>query len=444
MRRKILTGFIIGSLAVFSTGMLFPKMLRAENAPGFIKKVRVGLHSDKLRLVVELDAPLPAKPDYMPGKVGTLILKGVMPSPTLHERLVVESKEMKKHLRRIVIRYSPANQETIFSVEGPVAGSSPRSFTLPKPNRIVIDFPFSALLSGHAKSKPTHSASTTKSSAPPAFSPRPGQKVYVIPGKKLSGKGDAPAASPSGKAVRFDSDPSRFRVVLDPGHGGKDCGTRSVEGTCEKDLVLDISKRVARLLRQDPRFSVFLTRDTDVFIPLKERTRMANRWKGDLYLSIHANADPDPSVRGIETFLLNLRSSDARARQVAERENSELGLSSGDLGAILLTLRVNHKKKHSWEFAQDIDLKLDETLTGPYPTVRDLGIRQAPFYVIMGTAMPAVLTEINFLSNRRDARLMADTAYREQVAIGLYRGIVQYYLRVHPEVQAQNREVSSR
>lgn len=436
MRQKFLTGCIVGGLTVFVLGILSPEVAKAENGLGFIKKVRIGLHSDKVRLVVELDAPFPGKPDYTPGTVGKLVLKGVMPSPTLHERLVVQSKELKKHLRRIVIQYRPNSRETVLTVEGSVADSSPRSFSLSSPNRIVVDFPFSALLSGHAKPKTTRSETHSKSEAPnPA---RPGQKVYVIPGKKLSGSETSPSVLSPKKTVGFDSVSPRFRVVLDPGHGGKDCGTKSVDGTCEKDLVLDITRRVARLLHEDNRFSVFLTRDSDVFIPLKDRTRMANNWKGDLYLSIHANADPDPSVRGIETFLLNLRSSDPRAREVAERENSELGLSRGDLGAILLTLRVNHKKKHSWEFAQDVDLKLSETLSEKYPGVKDLGIRQAPFYVIMGTVMPAVLAEINFLSNRSDARLMSDSGYREHVAVGLYQGIVQYYRRVHPEIQAQN------
>ncbi len=436
MRHTFLTGCIIGSLAAFMLGILSPEISKAENVPGFIKKVRIGLHSDKVRLVVELDAPFTGKPDYTPGTVGKLVFKGVMPSPTLHERLVIQSKELKKHLRRIVIHYLPQSRATVFTVEGQVADSSPRSFSLLRPNRIVVDFPFSALLSGHAKPKTTPAETHSQSEGPNPT--RPGQKVYVIPGKKLSGSETSPSVLASKKTVGFDSVSPRFRVVLDPGHGGKDCGTKSVDGRCEKDLVLDIAQRLATLLHDDNRFSVFLTRDSDVFIPLRDRTRMANNWKGDLYLSIHANADPDPSVRGIETFLLNLRSSDPRAREVAERENSELGLSSGDLGAILLTLRVNHKKKHSWEFAQDVDLKLSETLSGKYPSVKDLGIRQAPFYVIMGTAMPAVLTEINFLSNRSDARLMSDSGYREHVAVGLYHGIVQYYRRVHPEMQAQN------
>lgn len=209
----------------------------------------------------------------------------------------------------------------------------------------------------------------------------------------------------------------------------------SVSGVCEKTLVLDIVRRLATILSRDHRFAVVLTRTGDRFIPLPERTRIANENRGDLFLSVHANADPDRSVRGIETFLLNLHSSDPRAQRIAQRENSALGVSKGDLSAILLTLKINHKKKRSWELANVIDRNLSETLRSDYP-VRDLGVRQAPFYVIMGTTMPAVLAEVNFLSNRTDAGMMDSARFREETARGLYRGIVAYYRTVHPEERA--------
>ncbi len=410
----------------------------AQDRIGFIKTLRVGLHADKVRLVAVLDCAPKAPPVYTPGKQGTLSLKGVMPSPSLRRKLVPQSPSLKAHLKEITIRYRASGQETLLTVEGGISGSTPHFLTLKNPERIVVDFPFFASPAAKAASP----AATKKDTAPRS---KPGQKVYVIPGKKLSQNQPAPpvpsplvSALPSHdvRPVQFAERSGPFKVVLDPGHGGKDCGTTSVNGICEKDLVLDIAKRLARRLQADSRFRVFLTRDQDVFIPLKERTRMANRMKGDLFLSIHANSDPNPSVRGIETFLLNLHSSNDRAEKVASRENSELGLSHGDLGSILLTLRVNHKKKSSWEFAQDLDRSLSDTLVGHFDGVRDLGIRQAPFYVIMGTAMPAALTEINFLSNTKDARIMMSETYREHVSLALYRGIVRYYRRVHPEIQA--------
>ena len=402
----------------------------AQNRIGFIKNIRVGLHENRIRIVAVLDKLPKDPPVYTPGPRGSLAFPGLMPSPSMHKKVIAHSGALKSHFKEISIEYAPRNEETRLTITGPISESIPHFFTLHHPDRIVADFPFSAQTSSK-KTAPSKKENT----APP----RPGQKVIVIPGKKVSEQKVArilPAAfAPSAPlAVRAP----QFRVVIDPGHGGKDCGTLGVNGVCEKDLVLDIALDLRKRLKADRRFKVLMTRDQDVFIPLKERTDMANRWKGDLFLSIHANSDPNRTVRGLETFLLNLRSSDKRSKEVAMRENTVLGVSHGDLGAILLTLRVNHKKKRSLEFAGDIDRSFSRNLEGQYQGVRNLGIRQAPFYVIMGTAMPAALTEINFLSNPEDARIMASRTYRKLVARALYRGIVQYYRQVHPEIQAEN------
>lgn len=401
---------------------------------GFIKSIRVGLHEDKIRIVAVLDNLPKDVPVYTPGPEGKLVFPGVMPAPTIHKKLVAHTRALKAHFREIDILYRPDSRETSLTITGGISQSTPHFFTLKHPDRIVADFPFTGT-SGNNKKK-NQVQSRKKADAPP---PRPGQKVIVIPGKKVSREKGVMAVTASlSRPVVYPVRVPRFRVVIDPGHGGKDCGTLGVNGICEKDLVLDIARRLKEKLDSDSRFVVFMTRNGDFFVPLKERTEMANRWKGDLFLSIHANSDQDRSVRGVETFLLNLRSTDDRSRAVAMRENTVLGVSHGDLGAILLTLRVNHKKKRSLEFARDIDRSLSRNLEGRFRDVRDLGIRQAPFYVIMGTAMPAALTEINFLSNPGDARIMASSRYRSQVAYALYRGIVRYYHQVHPEIQAKN------
>ncbi|OOH74650.1 hypothetical protein BOX24_01470 [Leptospirillum ferriphilum] len=430
--RLVKTRFWIAIVAflLLSGGFGAPSPVFAQNQIGFIKNIRVGLHANRIRIVAVLDRLPKDPPVYTPGPRGSLTFPGLMPSPSIHKRVFAHSGALKAHFKEINIHYAPGNQETRLTIIGPISESTPHFFTLHHPDRIVADFPFSARSSSGKTSPPK------KANAVP---PRPGQKVIVIPGKKVSESNVAralPAAfSPSAPlAIRSP----RFRVVIDPGHGGKDCGTLGVNGVCEKDLVLDIALDLRKRLEGDRRFKVLMTRDQDVFIPLKERTDMANRWKGDLFLSIHANSDPNRAVRGIETFLLNLRSSDKRSKEVAMRENTVLGVSHGDLGAILLTLRVNHKKKRSLEFAGDLDRSFSRNLEGQYQGVRNLGIRQAPFYVIMGTSMPAALTEINFLSNPEDARIMASRTYRKLVARALYRGIVQYYRQVHPEIQAEN------
>ena len=420
-------------VAIFAVVASFQKapFAYAQNRIGFIKNIRVGLHANRIRIVAVLDKLPKDPPVYTPGPRGSLDFPGLMPSPSIHKKVVAHSGALKAHFREIDIQYAPQNQETRLTISGAISESTPHFFTLHNPDRIVADFPFSARTSSKKK--------TSSSRKEEAVPPRPGQKVIVIPGKKVSQEkvghilpaAFSPSTAPMPRAPRF-------RVVIDPGHGGKDCGTLGVNGICEKDLVLDIALDLQKRLEADPRFRVLMTRNRDVFIPLKTRTDMANQWKGDLFLSIHANSDPNRAVRGLETFLLNLRSSDERSKEVATRENTVLGVSHGDLGAILLTLRVNHKKKRSLEFAGDLDLSFTRNLEGRYQSVRNLGIRQAPFYVIMGTAMPAALTEINFLSNPEDARIMASRRYRQMVAQALYRGIVQYYRQVHPEIQAEN------
>lgn len=356
----------------------------------------------------------------------------------------------KKLIREITVTYKPGKRTTVLIVMENTTLGAPHIFNLSSPSRVVIDYPVKGHPEKNAQGnaparKKSHKGTTAVTSSPPskpspAIQTKPGNngKVYIIPGKKLQEKKKETGTTVAPPPVAIESDYTlpiktrRMRVVLDAGHGGKDCGTTSVNGYCEKDLVLDIVRRLGLLLSQDGRFQVFYTRTDDSFISLKDRTRIANRDHGDLFLSVHANADPDPSVRGIQTYLLTLHSKDKRAMALAKRENASLG-AAGDLGAILLTLRINHKKKHSMELASSLDNALIGTLSSHYSGIRDFGIKHAPFYVIMGTSMPAVLTEVNFLSNRKDAALMAQGRYRQRVAQGLYQGIISYDRWVHPE-----------
>jgi len=412
----------------------------------FIEKVRVGLHQKTVRIVLTLDRR-PLAPRVHKGTTShpNISLPGVMPGTTVHRRLVVRNPSFRHYLSTVLIDYDPSARSTRLSLRFVHPVGTPRVFVLAHPTRLVLDYPLSGKLAALPRKAPSppkphrivipgkvlpspHGAPTPPAHESLPTAPQPGS----APANQIPAKADG---NPRVLSAVFSSPVHRFRVVLDAGHGGKDCGTMSVSGVCEKTLVLDIVRRLSSILARDHRFGVILTRHNDRFIPLPERTRIANEYHGNLFLSVHANADPDRSVRGIETFLLNLHSSDARAQRIAQRENSALGVSRGDLSAILLTLKINHKKKRSWELANVIDRNLSETLRSDYP-VRDLGIRQAPFYVIMETTMPAVLAEVNFLSNNTDAGMMDSPRFREEAARGLYRGIVAYYRAVHPEDRA--------
>jgi N-acetylmuramoyl-L-alanine amidase len=440
----------LSSLFLLTASIFFAGTPGAQaGSPAFIEHVRVGLHQKTVRIVLTLDRrpsspvvkkQITARPEIR--------LPGVMPGATVHRRLLVRNPSFRRYLSAVWIDYDPTNRSTRLSLRFVHPVGTPHVFVLNHPMRLVLDYPLpgkgAAISPGTSPRKSAAPHKPHRIVIPGKTLPSP-HKSVPAPGTQAPAAPELPTSSPpvpsegdgAPRALNalFSSPVHRFRVVLDAGHGGKDCGTTSVSGVCEKTLVLDIVKRLAAILSHDHRFSVILTRKSDRFIPLPERTRIANENRGDLFLSVHANADPDRSVRGIETFLLNLHSSDPRAQRIAQRENSALGVSRGDLSAILLTLKINHKKKRSWELANVIDRNLSETLRSNYP-VRDLGIRQAPFYVIMGTTMPAVLAEVNFLSNRTDAGMMDSSRFREETARGLYRGIVAYYRTVHPEERA--------
>ena len=413
----------------------------------FIEHVRVGLHQKTVRIVLTLDRrpPSPVVKKQTTARP-EIRLPGVMPGATVHRRLLVRNPSFRRYLSTVLIDYDPTDRSTRLSLRFVHPVGTPHVFVLSRPMRLVLDYPLPGKAAGVSPRPSPRKAATphkphrivipgkTLPSPPKPAPATPAPATPSLPTSALPipSEGDG---TPRALNALFSTPVHRFRVVLDAGHGGKDCGTMSVSGVCEKTLVLDIVRRLAAILSRDHRFAVILTRTSDRFIPLPERTRIANENRGDLFLSVHANADPDRSIRGIETFLLNLHSSDPRAQRIAQRENSALGVSKGDLSAILLTLKINHKKKRSWELANVIDRNLSETLRSDYP-VRDLGVRQAPFYVIMGTTMPAVLAEVNFLSNRTDAGMMDSARFREETARGLYRGIVAYYRTVHPEERA--------
>ena len=213
------------------------------------------------------------------------------------------------------------------------------------------------------------------------------------------------------------------RVVIDPGHGGKDPGT--LYGRLkEKDIVLDIARRTAKELKKRLGCQVLLTRNSDRFIPLEARTAYANTKDADLFVSIHINAAPSSRLRGIETFFLNL-ASDESSMRTAALENATTKRSISDLQVILNDLMLNSKINESNRLARAVQGKVLSTLRTRY-SVRDLKVKQAPFYVLIGARMPAVLIETGFITNSTNRKRLAGTRYRQMVAEGIARGIKNY------------------
>ncbi len=216
------------------------------------------------------------------------------------------------------------------------------------------------------------------------------------------------------------------RIVIDAGHGGHDTGTIGPHGLMEKDLCLDVALRLGKLIEQKmPGAQVIYTRKDDTFIPLGDRTAIANEAKADLFISIHANSSHDPDARGIETYYLNFSSS-PDAVETAARENANSQESIHDLQDIIRQIARNDKIEESKELAGDVQDSLTQRLQLVSRDERNRGVKKAPFVVLIGADMPSILSEISFVSNPSDERLLRKTDQRQRIADGLLRGITSY------------------
>jgi N-acetylmuramoyl-L-alanine amidase len=215
------------------------------------------------------------------------------------------------------------------------------------------------------------------------------------------------------------------KIVIDPGHGGHDTGTIGPTGLEEKDLVLDVSRRLGKLLQTRLGAEVIYTRKDDTFIPLETRTAIANQEAADLFVSVHANSSHDHDARGVETYYLNFTSS-PEALEVAARENAVSEKSIHELQDLVKKIALKEKIEESQEFAADVQHSLHSGLAAKSPGQRDRGVKKAPFIVLIGANMPSILAEISFLSNPGDEHRLETADYRQKIAESLYRGIAKY------------------
>jgi N-acetylmuramoyl-L-alanine amidase len=261
--------------------------------------------------------------------------------------------------------------------------------------------------------------------------------VTVAPEKKKGKKGTTPAASdtPTAREAMPTSAGDRSlvralglkigRIVIDAGHGGHDTGTIGPNGLQEKDLVLDVSLRLGRLLESKLGAEVIYTRDDDTFIPLETRTAIANEHQADLFISVHANSSQDESARGVETYYLNF-TSNADALEVAARENAVSQKSIYELQDLVKKITLKDKIDESRELASDVQQSLYAGLSPKNPTLRNRGVKKAPFVVLIGANMPSILAEISFVSNPLDEKKLETPEYRQKIAESLYKGIAKY------------------
>jgi len=215
------------------------------------------------------------------------------------------------------------------------------------------------------------------------------------------------------------------RIVIDPGHGGHDAGTIGPNGLEEKDIVLDVAKRLGKLLQTRLSADVIFTRQNDTFIPLETRTAIANQEQADLFVSIHANSSRDEDARGVETYYLNF-TSNAASLEVAARENAASDKSIHELQDLVKKIALKEKIEESREFATDVQRSLHGSLAHKNPEIRDRGVKKAPFVVLIGANMPSILAEISFVSNPTDERKLDTSEYRQRIAESLFKGIAKY------------------
>jgi len=267
---------------------------------------------------------------------------------------------------------------------------------------------------------------------------KPPANVPAAPPKRADLAADA-ATAPSGAAPLQPARPARDgtrsltralglrigRVVLDPGHGGHDEGTRGPGGLLEKELVLDVALRLGALIEERLGGEIVYTRQSDVFVPLEERTAIANEQRADLFLSIHANSSPIKRVSGAEVFYLNFTTS-KEALDLAARENAGHGKSIFELRELIQKIALKDKLDESREFAGFVQRELSREWKRLNVTSRDRGVKKAPFVVLIGASMPSVLAEIGFLSNPRDEEMLKKSEFRGRLAEALYRGVERY------------------
>lgn len=250
-----------------------------------------------------------------------------------------------------------------------------------------------------------------------------------------------PAAAPH--ALPRPIDPGLFqlairKIIIDPGHGGADPGAREPRGLTEKEVTLDVGRRVAALLKEHD-FDVALTREKDETLSLQQRVAFANAREGDLFLSIHVNSIPVPERRGVETYYLG-PTDDPRAAGLARTENSDSGYSLADFRRLLEGVYAGVQEEESRRLADSLQAGLYRSLRPANPALEDRGVKTAPFVVLVGTRMPGILAEVSCISNPEEARLLKTAEYRQKIAEALFAGLRAYAeARRRPAEVAQNR-----
>ena len=382
-----------------------------------VDNVRYWESRKSVRVVIDLNG----EPNFTQGDVQNpprvfVDIRNARVGTSLKERaLPVESVMLRN------IRVAQHDVETVRVVLDLVGLNDVTTFTLRDPDRLVIDVLGNADVLG--------SAASTATAAPSPVETEPGE-VVLEGGPVVGPELDAVAiarVTPARPTENGDHSLIRSlglkvgRVVIDPGHGGRDTGTIGPSGLTEKVLVLDVANRLKERIETELGAEVVLTRHDDSFVPLEPRTAIANQAEADLFISIHANSSKSESIRGFETYFLNFATSN-EASEIAARENAASAQSISELQDIVRKIMLRDKVDESREFASHIQ----KALARSEHLGRDRGVKQAPFVVLIGANMPSILAEVSFISNPDDERLLKGEERRAQIAEALFEGVRSY------------------
>jgi N-acetylmuramoyl-L-alanine amidase len=426
-----------------------------------LKDVKRSVLPDGVRLTVELDGEITFHQEEIANPRRVFFdLKNVKAAAGLQDTSLKFDDDVVKEIRlgrhpqnttRLVVDLEGVASYTVYPLYGPfrliidcrrTAGTAPSGTTpapaaapptVSAPVKTVVDRPVPAkplppapfesrpppIVQARAEAPAMPAVTMAKTTIPAAPAP-------ALPSKPAPSSLPpvAPAANLNGKfSLSRQLGLGVSRVVIDAGHGGHDPGAHG-NGVTEAELTLDVALRVQELLEKSG-VEVVMTRDTDVFIPLEERTAIANREGADLFLSIHANASRNVQARGVETYFLNF-AMNPEAESVAARENATSGQPMHSLPDIVKAIALNNKINESREFAETVQKSMVKRLGSKNRTLRDLGVKQAPFVVLIGAGMPSVLAEISFVTNRQDGTLLKTPVYRQQIAQALMDAVVNY------------------
>jgi N-acetylmuramoyl-L-alanine amidase len=383
-----------------------------------LRAIRREALPEALRVTIELDREIPFREERIDGPARVFVdLQNARPGDSLKDATIPVDDDVVRQIR--VGRPLNSRTRVVFDL----VGNAPYSvYALYNPYRIVIDFERRRDARGTPPLPPSplSARAASTATAPAAVPPVP---------PAANGGGGFSLSRQLGLGVA--------RIVIDPGHGGYDPGAK-VKGLTEADLVLDVALRLEKLLKKQKNVDVVLTRRSNAYVTLEERTAIANKSEADLFLSIHANASASATVRGVETYFLNF-APNAEAEATAARENAASSRSMRELPDILEAIALNNKREESRDLAAIVQGALYERLRKVNRSLRNLGVKQAPFVVLIGASMPAILAEIAFMTNSQEATLLKTEKYRQQIAEALLAGVMRYQesLKKVPAVASQ-------